>query len=420
MKKNLRRVFIIFLCISVGWTLGYLRLPYIENKQAYWIGFLACLVIVLLLISLLYIWNQNKILHRTIGKSEEVKSISKSYRLVRNLILGLVVIGAAIGSIAFGVQNKKFKGEIDRKDKIILDQAQVIDSLSGGNVGALLSGIIEDVRQDVNSDSSRTISTYLISWISEYSFSLKPYVYPEGDSLSIHPLSPERGLLLKALLYLDINPNQLAKIIANTTFEAADLRGANLAGKVLSGIDLYRADLSKANLSGTILYDANLTRANLKGTNLNQSDLSEATLVRADLNWALMNDADLSFANLDGADLSFSQMSRAQLVNAKIRWANMTGAIVAGADLQNCNIFTTNLSYTNFTGADLNGAILRKSIFEETILTGVDLENAEVESGWLERLAKWKTIGGKKIQSNYITTQSGTVKIPKYFLKSLD
>lgn len=417
MKRNLRRILIIFLCLFVGWTFGYLRLPYVENKQAYWIGFLACLTIVGLIILLLQIWNQNKVLQRTIGKSDEVKSIAKTYRFNRNLILTLVIIAVAVGSITFSIQKEKSKSEIDLMSQIIENQGQVIDSLNGSNAGKLLSGIIEEIRQDVNSDSSRTISQYSTSWISEYSFSLKPYTYPEGDSLSTHPLSPERGLLLKALLYMDMNPNQLADIIANTTFEAADLRGANLAGKVLSGIDLYRADLRNANLKGATLYDADLTKANLKAANLNQSDLSEAVLVRANLNWCLMNDADLSFANFDGAELSNSQMMRAELSNAKIRWANMTGALVNNADLQHCNIFTTNLTNSNFTGADLQEAILRKSIFQETILTDADLDNAEVEAGWLDRLTKWKTVGVEKIQSDYITTQSGTVKIPKYFLE---
>jgi uncharacterized protein YjbI with pentapeptide repeats len=138
--------------------------------------------------------------------------------------------------------------------------------------------------------------------------------------------------------------------------QKADLRGANLAGA-----DLGDADLAYALLSGANLTDAKLQGVSFYGTDLRGAILMRSTVSKADFREANLADADFSYADLRGADLWSGK-----LAGAKLREAQAGQAVLVDADLRAADL----------RGADLQGAILRGTDLTGAMLQGADLRGA--------------------------------------------
>lgn len=155
--------------------------------------------------------------------------------------------------------------------------------------------------------------------------------------------------------------------LRSANFTQADLRDAVLSGANLTYAQLERADLRGVRLDRADLSHAKLNNANLKGTNfLGHANFSDAELKGADL-----SDADLRGADLDGADLS-----NAILIDAYLRQADLSNADLCGANLRKARLWDAKLIRTKLEGADL-----RDTDFKG----GDDLEGANLHLADLRR-----------------------------------
>ena len=400
----MRRLIIIFLCAAVGWAVGFLRLPYIEKNQSFWVGFLGCAGFVSLIIALLLVWNKYALLIRIVGKDkdrEDSRSARKTYRFIGVMTMVLVLSGWIFSGIVFRQETEAFKIEQDKLTTTIQEQTSLINSLRNENMGELLSNVLALVDKDIASTEGRTLSSMTIERIATLSHSFKPYRLMEGDSLSTIKRSPERGQLLLALSIAEMDSVSFEKIKQIASFAGSDLRATDLHGADLNGIDLQGADLTDANLMEVKLNDANLKGVKFWGANLSKADLQEANLKRCDLRWANMNGANFSSANMNGSDLANSQLIRAELQNATLRWTTMKGTILSSANLNGAELFGADLTEANLTDAQLSDVLFRRADLTDAILTGVELNKSDVEVDWFDKLNAWKTIGRREIQETH-------------------
>lgn len=134
-------------------------------------------------------------------------------------------------------------------------------------------------------------------------------------------------------------------ILANGTYEYAQLQGADLSDACLLGINLHHAFLTSANLSG-----ANLSGAELFSASFYQSNLTGANLSGADLYYVSFEQANLEGANLSGTNLVNASFSNANLSGANLASANVYVAYFYGADLTGADLSdATNLSDATMT-----------------------------------------------------------------------
>ena len=131
-------------------------------------------------------------------------------------------------------------------------------------------------------------------------------------------------------------------------FQAADLRGIQLAS----------ANLRGANLIGTLLNNADLRNAQLDGvklviSDLSNADLSHTSLRKVKLMGAILRDTNLSGADLSYADLSDAYLRNAKLIGAKLVGANLSAADLSGADLTDANLEGAELSDVNLIDATM-------------------------------------------------------------------
>jgi len=241
-------------------------------------------------------------------------------------ILGIFVsLGGLTGTLLLVNQNELLQNQ----NQLIKNQMSLEEASRRGALVMLMSNIFDKVDDEiaeqkaemrrkgrkVNGDTKFTISQSLIGQIVALSQAFKPYKFLDGDTLIQRPLSPERGLLLITISQLPLYSEILDDIFLLSTFEYADLRGADLSVAYLSKAklnycDLTKADLDIVNLNEAWLIGANLTEVNLFSHNLKNTIFGNANFSKANLTDADFTDASLASANLNGADLSGADLSK--------------------------------------------------------------------------------------------------------------
>lgn len=389
---------------AVGWVLAYLRLPFIERNEAFWVGFLACISVMLFIIMVMYVWNKHSLLMKVIGRGQSTGdsgSAVRAYTHIWFVVAAFIFLSGVVSTLLIHRQNRLFADHTARQNKRIQEQTEMLESLRKGNRVLLLSGVLDQVRDEIERDGG-SLSDATVARLVALSHTFKPYRYFIGDSLSVTPLSPERGQLLLALVYMPIDSHSFNRIRSMATFAGADLNGADLRNVDLSGIDLRGAHLTDVVLTGANLSKAVLRDAHLAGIDMNRAILREADLTRADLKWAELNEADLTQARMDGARLAEARLRFATLTKASIRVADLRGALLNGADLSGAAINASDLTRATLSNCNLIGSDLRGATLMETDLTGADLTGATVqEENWLVELNRWRVFGAEQVQLRY-------------------
>ncbi len=404
MKRKLLWLSALFFSLVIGWTLGYLRMPYIENDDSFWVGFLAGLGLIALFISLLTLWQKHTFLLGILNKHDDGEGAAgpaKAYRLV-TLLVALFIILAGIAIAFFSNNyNQQLANKIQQQDVTIAEQNKIIASVKQSNLVFQTSSLMADIKRELQGKQSNKLSDEMLLRIVSLSKAFQPYRASEGDSLSDKSLSPERGQLLLALTTVVRDSAIFAQIKRSTSFAGADLNGANLNGADLSGADLKGANLQDADLSNANLRGAAMKGANLWGANLNSANLSKADLEIADLRWARMNDIIIKAAKLNGADLSNAQLIKANLNRSTFLWAKFNGAMLNDANLQRADFLGASMQKANLENTNMRECRLRRTDLSDANLRGAVLTHSEIDATWFDDLEKWRTIGRADIQSAY-------------------
>ena len=420
-KRNL--LIGMILSALMGWTLGFLRLPYVEKNFSFLLGFIACLALVSFGLILLFVWNKHALLIRLIGKDPTTgnsKHTSRTYAFIWIWVSVFIVFGGLVSSILIFKQNELVKTQIQHQNKKIAQQTEVIASTQISNRIFLMGNLLDKVDQELKNHPKRILSDATLARIAALSYSFQPYRYVEGDSLSAQSFSPERGQLLLALSNMNIDSSSLNKILLKAPFSGADLREADLRGVNLRRADLRGANLKDADLSGANLKNADLRGANFWGADLREADLSGVDLRRADLGWADLNEVKMKGADLSGAIFTDAKLKKADLSGAFMKWANLRGAVLHEANLAGVVLYETDLSKANLSKANLNYTYLIQANLEDSNLSGARLNKATVnEDNWLEKLNEWRITGAKEIQERYKVVENDSLP-SRYRLKKID
>ncbi|UTW63805.1 pentapeptide repeat-containing protein [bacterium SCSIO 12741] len=258
MKRKAFLFLAFLLCVSIGWTLGFLRLPIVDVQHSFWVGGLAGAAAILLLVVLVQLIRASQKLSRSRRPQE-----GKARRI---LVLGLsVLLIAAITLGGFGFQ---WSQKTLREQRHQLEQqAQIIESIKTSNPSQIMEQVLQEMVAQLKSNPDSSLSATTRKQIIELSQAFRPYPYWQGDSLTPNAYSPERGQLLQALLALQIDSSSLQQILNSADFSNADLQNANLQGKNLTGIHMPNALLRDANLEGATFSQANLEGCELWGLN---------------------------------------------------------------------------------------------------------------------------------------------------------
>ncbi|RMG75403.1 MAG: pentapeptide repeat-containing protein, partial [Bacteroidetes bacterium] len=264
----------------------------------------------------------------------------------------------------------------------------------------LMIDLLAEVRARLAENQGQSLPEPVIDRLARTSAAFEPY--PSPDTLSSPSLSPERGLLLRTLLSMEMDSAVLGQITQRVTFAHADLREVDLEGLDLSGADLRSASFQNARLKGFVCRDCDLRRADFTAAQAAGMDLSDSDLRRAIFHGTEARGARLFHTYLDGADLSRAVLEQADLSESIFQWGQMGGANLAGATARRTDFMKTGMVRVNFAGADLRGACLRRTDLNQANFLNVRLDDVSVnESDWLDLLADWAVSGATAVQQAY-------------------
>jgi uncharacterized protein YjbI with pentapeptide repeats len=419
-KRKFLWFVLLLLCVLAGWALGYLRLPYIDHNSAFWVGFLACIVVILLIAIYRIIWNKNGLLAKWISKDSEItdsKTAERSYVMLWTMVSLFIILGGVLSGFMIWRQNILFTNQTSQLDERICELSEMTQSIRQSNQVNLMSYVLDQVDEDLKRSDERVLSDATIARIAALSFSFKPYRYFIGDSLSKNKLSPERGQLLVALVHMDIDSVSFAKIKAKTTFAYADLRNVNLIGADLSGIDLERSNLEYSRLNQINLSYSKLNHSIMNGATINNALINNVDFRSASLTWAEINDSEIRNGQFNGANLVHAQFINSNLSSSVFDIANLTHAILRNATLIRTDLARSNLSNADLSNVILTGGRLIKADIHKANLSSAILDDVEVQTKWIENLVNYDITGLNYVTQKYFVSDS-TFKeqIGKYWL----
>lgn len=428
----MKKTFLIGIALGViiGWVLGYLRLPLIEEEYAFSLGVGYSILAFLLLFSLILIWKKYKRLVLFFKSSNKIKASAKANKGLFQLwqiSFSLLFILFFIGGYFFYSNYGKQKASEQKQLAIIREQSALIEAIKKDKQKPFLVHVLERVRAELGDAEQDTLSNDLINNISALSTTLKPYPSLEGDSLSREIYSPERGQLLLSLSSLPIDSLSFHRIKLRTSFAYSNLKKVSLRTLDLQDVDLQNSELSHTNFRDAKLTNAHLSEGNLRGADLLGSNLVGADLKRANMSWVNANQATFDDAYMSGINLSAARLKNTTMKRVELRWADLTDALVlssnleyadvVGANLKRVNLSNsiltdTDLRYADFTQADLSFADLRRADLKFATLyganlIGVKLDSVEIDDPrWIEKLIKWQVKGEQEIKSKYQIVES--------------
>jgi uncharacterized protein YjbI with pentapeptide repeats len=153
--------------------------------------------------------------------------------------------------------------------------------------------------------------------------------------------------------------------IGGTSFQGADLTGANFTAALLKGSRFIDSRQQRTSLAQVCWKDAKqLDRARLGEAIVSERAVRELLVNRSGYKQSYIR-ANLRDANLEGVSLN----------EANLKWADLSGASLRQTDLRGANLAETLAIGADFTGAFLTGACLQGwNIDHTTILKNIDCQ----------------------------------------------
>lgn len=183
----------------------------------------------------------------------------------------------------------------------------------------------------------------------------------ESSVLYLHPSNEANTLLISSNICTGCDLTNLnfgaedSLSLAGTSFNGANLQGANFGSTTLNGVDFTDANLSSASFSEATLSNVNFTRANLSSS--------------------IFNTITFVGTSFQFANLSLSSFPDSLASSVDFSGANLQGANLAGVNLRYTSFQDATLQNTTLDNADLSGANLRRAFFGSNSTTDTFFRN---------------------------------------------
>ncbi|MEM7367043.1 MAG: pentapeptide repeat-containing protein [Bacteroidota bacterium] len=399
--KNKRNLLIgILLGVILGWIVGAFGFPMRGMEGSFGLGFIA-LGIFSLGLGLLYVWRQD-LFFSPPDAAQHNSTRSHFLRLPRMLVV-LILMGSLVGGIFLIRQEALFTQQKKLQKAHMQQQATLLEAARKSNQGVLVNNLLNKLDDELADQSARIPSKEAIARTVALGNSFEPYLYWNGDSLSAHKISPERGQLLLALTLMNIDSTSFDTIKARTTFSGAVLRGADMTAANLNLVDLRAADMKEIILVGAQLNQADLRKSNLWGSTLTDASFMMTDMKRAELSWADLSGAKMNGSDLNGITLTNAHVREADLSGTLIQWADLKGTVFSGTNISDSDLLGTDMSQADLRQVNFSNSNLTRVVLADADLRGANLTNAAVQHAqWLDRLTEWQVRGAAEIQQRYI------------------
>ncbi len=171
MKGNKYLLISVILGFILGWALGFLRIPLLEENYSFWVGLISCLALISFIVVALFIWNKNKLLNNLIGKSSTssgVGTMNKTYITIWAFISLFIVLGGTLSGILIYKQNQVFKTHTQFLNEKIEEQAISMKAIKNNNLVLRMRIFLDDIDLELKSNSKDSLSDETITKIADF------------------------------------------------------------------------------------------------------------------------------------------------------------------------------------------------------------------------------------------------------------
>ena len=418
-SKILRLAFYLILIVG-GWTLSYLRIPYVNHTKSFWVGFAFCICVFLITFLGVKIWGKNRRFLKKIttgSLATKNATVSREYMWIWIAVSVFIIVGALSSTGMIAWQAKLIHQQAENNNKRILELTEITESIRKSNQVNLMSNVLNQVEAEINLKPNGPLSDAIIARISALSFSLKPYKIFEGDSLSDRELSPERGQLLIALALMGIDSVSFAKIKQTATFAKADLRGVKLYSVDLNHINLEAADLSFSELTRVNLKHANLKKVWLKSSVVDSCVFNMSIITNSNMYKSIFRNCNFAKVTLPESNLTYTTFNECSFALSNLKFSDFSNSQFERLNFTNTNLEHANLSFCNLKNSDFRHSCLKFINLYKINISNIKLDSAEVQQNWFIDLLGFNISSAPALTNNfYIRHDTSALDIVKYTL----
>lgn len=347
------------------------------------------------------IWGKNKSILKAIHNESETEGIGRNYKSVWIAVSIFIVVGGIASFIMIGWQSKILANQAEKQNKRILELTEITESIRKNNQVNLMSNVLNQVEAELKLKPEGPLSDAVIARISALSFSLKPYRFMIGDSLSDYELSPERGQLLVALSHMGIDSISFYKIKNRTTFEKADLRGIKLKSIDLSYINLEEADLSNSEISKVNLSYSNLKKVRLMYAVIDSSSFILSSMVKSWFIKSSSKSCNYSLINASESDLSYSSFYNSSFISSNLKFSDLTFCFLDKVNMCLSNLERANFSFCNLQNSNLKKSRLKFVNLDDIKFVQTNFDSSEVQQNWFSDIQNYNNIANDYFNKNF-------------------
>jgi len=393
MFKGVFRLLSYLLIFLMGWAIGYLNLPYLQNKYLFWLGSLA----VFSAFAIAFIFKRSRFGKKT------TKLFKWSFVFSIFLSIGLFVFTLLIERKEKANEKQQALNAQFRKDKI---------SFNFQKENFRQRKLVEKSLKNIDFSSSMKADSAIIE-LQFLTKELNPVQFQYQDSLLL--VSPGRGILLKSLFDLQLDSSLRNRLIKELDFSHAYLKEVDFSGLIARSINLHHAYMLACDLSESDFQYADLSHCMLKESNFDNGNFDHAKLNLSNLNWSTINNASFISVEATGATFDQSVIKGSIMDSSDLRWGSFRNS-----DLESTSFYTTDFLSANLKFAYLKACDLRYARVVRVKFKGADLTNAKVKElavseGMLGTLDKIDVQGADAILSNFEEQADRTELFPNAY-----
>lgn len=387
----------LFLVFILGWTLGYLSLPYLADQYQFWLGAASSFI------ALVIFYTYSK-------RSERKKRLKDLW----SLIVLAVAISAGVFYLYFLIEEQKAVN-IESQELLEASYRNEIKLLYAQERIAQRSMVDKSMEEISFEEDSINLTIKALHALTDELRPVEVFV----DDAVLTKLSPGRGYLLHRLLDIEMDQDKRAVIVDKVDFSYADLKASDLSGKEFISINLSHSRLLMANLKGSKFIRSNLKESLLSEASMVNSCFRDCNLEKCIMSWSDLEQSDLRRTDLSAANLSNSNLKNSRMDSAVLKWSDLSNSNLSSSSLLNSDLWAADLRSADLSDCKLQNSRLLGANMENCDLSNANIDGSAVSKEWMTNLKEYQPIGLEEILQKYavVRDSSKRFKVQSYFIK---
>lgn len=362
--------------------MGYIKVPYFDTRKDFWLGFIACTLLIILGY-LLFKISAFGLKIRTNHKSNtEGKELIKQ-QIISIVIAGLILL-LSMSCIYYFVRLRIAESKLIESNAALLNFADQASNDTQLDKVYIALGLVQKFDSVKSVHPESPLVNQLLSQIIALGNSLKIHKEWDPQRKTYQELSSARGLLLQVLCNAHLDSINFMKIKSCVSFAGADLRNTVFTNIDLTGIDLRSANFENSRLENCDISYSNLEHCSLIHCTIQSCKFIHASLKYSNIGWSKLTKTVFTSSYVDTVNLKASTLD-----SVIFKYATLIEANLSRSNLLYCDFSDAHLKGTDFTQSVLNYCKIFNATINRTHFANTKFNNTYVDTSWVNKYTQY-------------------------------